>query len=49
MVKEKKFKVITLGQITQEDKRNYAKVMARALIAEYGKEICEKLLAMLRN
>ena len=46
---EKDIKIITLGQITLEDKKNYAKAIARALIGEYGKEICKKVLATLKN
>jgi glycerate-2-kinase len=49
MVKGKEINIITSGQITLEDKRNYAKAMARALMAEYGKEICEKVLDKLKK
>ncbi|MBC8060937.1 MAG: hypothetical protein H7Y18_09745 [Clostridiaceae bacterium] len=49
MVKEKEIKVITLGRITLEDKRNYARAMARALMSEYGKETCERVLVKLKN
>lgn len=45
----KKIKVITEGEITLKDKRNYAKALARALVSEYGKETCEKILARLKS
>jgi len=49
VVNEKEIKVITVGETTLEDKRNYAKAMARALMSQYGKEVCEKLLVKLKN
>ena len=49
MVKEKEIKVITLGEITLQDKKNYAKAISRALMAEHGKRICEKVLESLMN
>ena len=49
MVKKKEIKVITLGEITLEDKRNYAKAMARTLMSQYGKEICKKMLVKLKD
>ena len=49
MFSEKEIKVITLGEITVEDKRNYAKAMARTLMSQYGKEICEKMLKKLKD
>jgi len=49
MRKKKEIEVITIGEITMENKKNYAKAMARALMAEYGKEICEKVLAQLKK
>ena len=48
-MREKEIRIITLGQITLEDKKDFAKAMARALISEYGKEICEKVLARFKN
>lgn len=49
MAKGKKIRVVTVGEITEEAKRNYAKALARALIAKYGKETCEKVLEELKK
>lgn len=49
MAREKEIKVITIGEITEEAKRNYAKALARALMAEYGKKTCQKILEGLKN
>ena len=45
----KKIKVITIGEISDEVKKNYAKALARALMAEYGKETCKKILEGLKH
>ena len=44
MVKDKEIKVIIHGEITFEAKKNYAKALARALMYQYGKDTCEKIL-----
>jgi hypothetical protein len=38
-----------IGELTDELKRNYARALARALIAEHGKEKCERILEGLKN
>ena len=49
MRKKKEIEVITIGEITMENKKNYAKAMARTLMSQYGKEICENMLKKLKD
>ncbi len=49
MVQEKDIKVITIGEISTENKRGFAKALARALMSEYGKETCKKVLEGLKD
>lgn len=49
MVDEQKIKVICMNKANEEVKRKYAKAFARNLLAQYGKEICEKLLVNIKN
>ncbi|GIM29865.1 hypothetical protein CPJCM30710_25310 [Clostridium polyendosporum] len=37
------------GEFTDKLKREYAKALARILIAEYGKETCKKILEELKK
>lgn len=37
------------GEMTDELRRNYAKTLARMLIAEYGVEQCKKILEGLKK
>lgn len=37
------------GEMTDELKRDYARTLARALIAEYGKDKCKKILEELKR
>ena len=38
-----------IGEMTEELKRKYARTLARALLAEYGKENCKKILEGLKK
>jgi len=49
MVQEKDIKVTIIGEISKENRRNYARALARALMEEYGKETCEKILQGLKD
>ena len=48
MARENKIKVITIGEITEEMRRNCAKTVARALVVQYGKQSCENILRDLK-
>lgn len=40
---------VVIGELTDELKRDYARALARALIAEHGKEKCRKILEGLKK
>lgn len=49
MAKGALVKGIVVGEFTEELKRAYAKTLARALLEEYGKEKCQKILEGLKK